>query len=41
VACVGEKRNCYLVLLGKPAKGRLFGRPKCKRDDIIKMCVNL
>jgi len=39
VACVGEKRNSYSVLVGKPAEERLFGRPMSRREDVIKMYV--
>ena len=38
VACVGEKGNSYSVLTRKPAEERLFWRPMCRREDIIKTC---
>jgi hypothetical protein len=38
LACVGEKINSCSVLVGKSAEERLFGRPMCRREDIIKMC---
>jgi hypothetical protein len=30
VACTGEMRNAYKILVGKPEGKRPLGRPKCK-----------
>jgi hypothetical protein len=37
VACVGEKRGVYRVLVGKPERKRPLGRPKPRWKDNIKM----
>jgi hypothetical protein len=37
VACMGEKRNVYRNLVGKPKGKRLLGRQKRKWEDNIKM----
>jgi hypothetical protein len=34
---MGERRRIYRDLVGKPAEKRPFGRPRCRRDDNIKM----
>jgi hypothetical protein len=34
---MGEKRNVYSLLGGKPAGKRTLGRPKCRWIDNIKM----
>jgi len=37
VACMGEERGVYRVLLGKP-EGRIpLGRPRCRWVDNIRM----
>jgi hypothetical protein len=38
-ACMGEKRNTYEIVVGKPyGKGkRPLGRPRCRWEDNIKM----
>ena len=33
VACVGERRGAYRVLLGKPEGNRSLGRPKYRWED--------
>jgi hypothetical protein len=33
----GEKRNAYVISVGKPAGRRPLGRPRRKREDYIKM----
>jgi hypothetical protein len=37
VACVGESRGAYRVLVGKTEGKRPLGRPRHRWDDIIKM----
>jgi hypothetical protein len=37
VARKGERRGVYRVLVGKPEGKRPLGRPRCKREDNIKM----
>jgi hypothetical protein len=37
VACVGEERNVYKVLMTKPEGKRPLGRPRCKWEDGIRM----
>jgi hypothetical protein len=37
VACIGEGRNVYTVLVGKPEGKRPLGRPRCRWEDGIKM----
>jgi hypothetical protein len=37
VAYMGERRGIYRVLVGKPEGKRLFGRPRCRWEDNIKM----
>jgi hypothetical protein len=34
---MGEKRNAYRILMGKPEGKRLLGRPRRRRVDNIKM----
>jgi hypothetical protein len=36
-ARMGEKRHAYRLLVGKPARKRLLGRPRCRCLDNIKM----
>jgi hypothetical protein len=37
VACMGEKRGIYRVLVGKPGGKRSLGRPRHRWEDNIKM----
>jgi hypothetical protein len=37
VAQIGEKRNVYRLLAGKPEGKRPLGRPRCRWIDYIKM----
>jgi hypothetical protein len=37
VARMGEKRNAYRLLAGKPEGRRPLGRPRCRWVDIIRM----
>ena len=37
VACMGEKRGVYRVLVGEPEGKRPFGRPRRRWEDNIKM----
>jgi len=37
VARMGERRDVYKVLVGKPEGKRPLGRPRCRWDDNIKM----
>jgi hypothetical protein len=34
---MGEKRNAYRILVGKPERKRPLGTPRCRWVDIIKM----
>jgi hypothetical protein len=34
---MGERRGVYRVLVGKSEENRPLGRPRCKREDNIKM----
>jgi hypothetical protein len=34
---MGEGRNVYRVLVGKPEEKRPLGRPRCRWEDGIKM----
>jgi len=37
VAHMGQRRGVYRVLVGKPEGKRPLGRPRCRREDNIKM----
>jgi hypothetical protein len=37
MACMGEGRNMYRVLVGKPEGKRSLERPRCRWEDGIKM----
>jgi len=37
VACMGERRGVYRVLVGKPEGKRPLGRPRGRWEDNIKM----
>jgi hypothetical protein len=37
VARMGEKRNAYRILVGKPEEKRPLGRPRCRWKNNIKM----
>jgi hypothetical protein len=37
VACMGERRGLYRVLMGKPEGKRPLGSPRHRREDNIKM----
>jgi len=37
VACMGERRGAYRVLVGKPEGKGLIGRPRHRQEDNIKM----
>jgi hypothetical protein len=37
IACMGEKRDVYWVLVGKPVGQRPLGRPRFRWEDNIKM----
>jgi hypothetical protein len=39
VACMGEMRNVYKILDGKPEGKRPFGRPRCRGEDNMRMDV--
>jgi hypothetical protein len=34
---MGEKRNAYRILMGKPEEGRPLGRPRRRQVNNIKM----
>jgi hypothetical protein len=37
VACVGDMRNIYEILIGKPEENRPFRKPKHRWKDNIKL----
>jgi hypothetical protein len=37
VACMGENRRAYRILVGRPEGRRPLGRPRCRCEDNIKM----
>jgi hypothetical protein len=37
VLCMGEMRDAYIFLVGKPEMKRLFGKPKLICEDNIKI----
>jgi hypothetical protein len=37
VACMGEKRGAYWILVGRPEGRRPLGRPRRRWEDTIKM----
>jgi 3-oxoacyl-ACP reductase-like protein len=37
IARLGEKRDVYMVLVGKSERKRPLGRPRCRWEDNIKM----
>ena len=37
VACLGERKGVYKVLVGKPEEKRQLGRPRRRWEDNIKM----
>jgi hypothetical protein len=37
VACMGEGRGVYMVLVGRPESKRPLGKPRCRWEDNIKM----
>jgi hypothetical protein len=37
VAQIGNKRNAYRILVGKPEGKRPLGRPRCQWEDSIKI----
>jgi hypothetical protein len=37
VACVGDTRNAYKILVGKPEGKRPFGRPRRRWEDNIRL----
>ena len=39
VARMGERRGVYRILVGKPEGKRSLGRPRCRREDNIKMDI--
>jgi hypothetical protein len=39
VACIGQERDVYRVLVGKPGGKRLLGRPRRRCEDNIKMDI--
>jgi hypothetical protein len=39
VVCMGEGRNVYRVLMGKPEGKRPLGRPRRRWEDGIKMAL--
>jgi hypothetical protein len=39
VACIGEKRGAYMILVGRPEGRRPRGRPRRRWEDNIEMAV--
>jgi hypothetical protein len=39
VALKGEKRNACKILVGKPERARPLGRPRHRREDILKQII--
>ena len=39
VACVGNKRNSYRIVVGKPQREKPLGQPRCRWEDDIKMSL--
>jgi len=39
VACMGDRRGAYRVLVGKPEGMRVLGRPRCRWEDNIKIDI--
>jgi len=39
VARMGERRGVYRILVGKPEGKGSLGRPRCRREDNIKMDI--
>ena len=37
VACMGERRGAYRLLVGKPERKYPLGRPRCRCESNIKM----
>jgi hypothetical protein len=37
ISCMGEMRNAYKILVGKPDGKRSLGRPRHRWEDNIKM----
>jgi hypothetical protein len=37
VACMGQKRGAYRILVGRPEGRQPLGRPRCRWEDNIKM----
>jgi hypothetical protein len=37
IACIGERRGAYRVLVRNPERGRELGMPRRRREDNIKM----
>jgi hypothetical protein len=37
VACIGQKRNAYKILVGKPGGKRILGRSNSRWEDTIRM----
>jgi hypothetical protein len=37
VACMGEIRNAYNILIGKPKGKRMLGRPRYRQEDNTSM----
>jgi len=37
MACVGDRKGAYRVLVGRPNGNKSLGRPRCRWEDNIKM----
>jgi hypothetical protein len=36
---MGDRRSAYRVLAARPEGKRPFGRPRCRWEDNVKMCL--
>jgi hypothetical protein len=41
IARMGAKMNAYRIFVGKPVGKRSVGRPRCRRENNLKMCLKV